>query len=113
MNTTVYGIPNCDTVKKARAWLVDRGVDHTFVDFRATPVAPARVAAWVQALGAGALKNTSGGSYRSLPADKGTWDDATWTQRFAQDPMLIKRPVIEREGVAVLAGFKDPAALGL
>lgn len=113
MNIAVYGIPNCGTVQKARKWLVDRGIEHTFVDFRADPVEAARIEAWVRALGASALKNTSGGSYRALPADKATWDDATWATHFAADPMLIKRPVIERDGVAVLAGFRNPDALGL
>ena len=113
----VYGIPNCGTVKKARAWLTARGVEHVFHDFRASPV-PDKAAPWVQALGAKALKNTSGGSYRALPADKADWDDARWAVELAADPMLIKRPVIERDGVAVLAGFrgKDEAiseALGL
>ena len=106
MALTVYGIPNCGTVKKARAWLSERGADHAFVDFRKAPVARERVERWVEALGAKALRNTSGGSYRALPAEKKTWDDATWVEHFAADPMLIKRPVIERDGVAVQAGFR-------
>ena len=103
---TVYGIPNCGTVKKARAWLDSRGVVHSFVDFRATPPSGDQVASWVAALGARAMRNTSGGSYRSLPPEKSEWDDARWTQAFQADPMLIKRPIIEREGVAVQVGFR-------
>jgi len=106
MALTVYGIPNCGTVKKARTWLEGRGVAHDFVDFRAHPVAPERVAAWVAALGAKALKNTSGGSYRALPEGKKQWTDAQWAEAMAADPMLIKRPVIERDGAAVKAGFR-------
>ena len=103
---TVYGIPSCGTVKKARAWLDARGVAHTFHDFRADPVASETVEAWVRALGSKALRNTSGGSYRALPDAKDTWSDAEWVRAFAGDPMLIKRPVITRDGVAVLAGFR-------
>lgn len=103
---TVYGIPSCDTVRKARRWLDDQGLPHTFVDFRAAPVAPERVHAWVEALGAKALRNTSGQAYRALPDDKKGWSDTRWAEAFAADPMLIKRPVIERDGVAVQAGFR-------
>lgn len=102
----VYGIPNCDTVKRARKWLTARGVEHQFVDFRKNPVGGERTAAWVDALGPKALKNTSGGSYRGLPPDKKTWDEGQWKTAMAADPMLIKRPVIERDGVAVIAGFR-------
>ena len=106
MALTVYGIPNCGTVKKARAWLDARDVAHAFHDFRTAPVAAERVKAWVAALGAKALKNTSGGSYRALPEDKKTWSDAQWAEAMAADPMLIKRPVIERDGAVVQAGFR-------
>ena len=103
---TVYGIPNCSTVKKARKWLDARGVAHAFVDFRKHPPARARVATWVAALGSKALKNTSGGSYRALGPAKDDWNDDAWADAFANDPMLVKRPVIERDEVAVLAGFR-------
>lgn len=103
---TVYGIPNCGTVKKARSWLDARGAAHTFVDFRATAPDRRQVEAWVSALGARAMRNTSGGSYRALPEDKQDWDDARWTDAFTADPMLIKRPVIERNGSAVQVGFR-------
>ena len=108
---TVYGIPSCGTVKKARAWLEGRGVSHTFVDFRESPVGREHVERWVDALGARALKNTSGQAYRALPDDKADWDDATWTERFADDPMLVKRPVIEVDGRPVMAGFRSPEPL--
>ncbi|MCB9678722.1 MAG: Spx/MgsR family RNA polymerase-binding regulatory protein [Alphaproteobacteria bacterium] len=110
-NVTVYGIPNCDTVKKARAWLESRGVAHVFVDFRAHPVGEARVARWVEALGSAALRNTSGQAYRALPDAKTGWSDAEWAKRFAADPMLVKRPVIEVRGEPVMAGFRKADAL--
>ena len=103
---TVYGIPNCGTVKKARAWLDTRDVSHTFVDFRATPPSTEQVAAWVAALGARPMRNTSGGSYRALPAEKSEWGDERWIEEFHADPMLIKRPIIERDGTALQVGFR-------
>ena len=106
MQITVFGIPSCGSVKKARTWLDARGVAHTFVDFRNDPRSTEQIEAWVGALGSKALRNTSGGSYRALPADKKDWSDARWVQAFAADPMLIKRPVIEVDGVAVKAGFR-------
>lgn len=113
MNITLYGIPSCGTVKKARSWLDERGIEHTFVDFRTDPVGRERIEAWVSTLGAKALRNTSGRSYRGLPDEKKDWDDATWVDRFAADAMLIKRPVVEKDGVAVMAGFRKPGDLGV
>ncbi len=107
---TVYGIPSCGTVKKALAWLTSEGVPHHFVDFRSTPPSPEQVARWTAALGAQAMRNTSGGSYRALGAEKDGWDDATWTGAFAADPMLIRRPVIEQDGAPVLVGFRGTDA---
>ncbi|TVQ94665.1 MAG: Spx/MgsR family RNA polymerase-binding regulatory protein [Deltaproteobacteria bacterium] len=106
MSLTLYGIPTCGTVKKARKWLHDRGVDHTFVDFREHPPSQAKVDAWVQAFGAKAMRNTSGGAYRALGDEKKTWDDTRWSRAFASDPMLIKRPIIERDGAPTRVGFR-------
>lgn len=111
MSITVYGIPNCGTVKKARAWLDEQGLPHRFRDFRADPVSAEQIAGWVATLGSKALRNTSGGSYRALPDDKQGWSEVRWAEAFAADPMLIKRPVIERDGEAVAAGFRKPEAL--
>lgn len=110
-NVTVYGIANCDTVKKARGWLDERGVAHEFVDFRRHPVPAPRVADWVERLGSKALRNTSGRSYRALPVEKSDWTEEQWATQFSEDPMLIKRPVIEVDGEPVIAGFRDPSAL--
>jgi len=107
---TLYGIPNCGTVKKAKKWLDDRDVPYEWVDFRKQPVSSERVAAWVDSLGSRPLRNTSGGSYRALPDDRTSWDDDTWASKFAADPMLLKRPVIERDGVAIQAGFRGTDA---
>lgn len=107
---TVYGIPSCGTVKKALAWLAERGADVRFVDFRATPPTRAQVEAWVAAFGPGPMRNTSGGAFRALGPEKDGWDAARWTEAFHEDPMLIRRPVIERDGRPVQVGFRGTDA---
>lgn len=111
MSIVVWGIPSCGTVKKARAALQGAGLAFTDRDLREAPPTAADVARFVAAVGVKALKNTSGGSYRALAAEKDTWTDAEWTAAFARDPMLIKRPVIERDGVVVTVGWKNDDAL--
>ena len=110
MALTVYGIPTCDTVRKARAWLDRRGAAHGWVDIRATPPSEDRVARWVAAFGVKALQNTSGGSFRALGPKRESWSDARWIAAFASDPMLLKRPIIERNGEPALVGFNFPEA---
>jgi arsenate reductase len=111
MRLVVWGIPNCGTVKKARAWLDERGHAHTFVDLRQTPPSSATITAWVKTFGVPSMKNTSGGSYRALPADKDTWSDERWVQAFAADPMLVRRPVVERDGQPLQVGWRSPPSL--
>ncbi len=106
----VCGIPSCSTVKKARAWLTAHHAVHTFVDLRQTPPNLATVQRWAAVFGVQAMKNTSGGAYRALPEAKAAFTDTHWMTLFVRDPMLIKRPVIERgtdtEPVPVLVGFR-------
>lgn len=115
---TVYGIPSCGTVKKALAWLDARGAAHRFVDLRATPPTRAQVDTWVAAFGALPMRNTSGGAFRALGPEKEGWDAGAWAAAFAADPMLVRRPVIERDTQPVMCGFRGTdaeiaAALGL
>jgi len=102
---TVYGIPSCGTVKKARAALAEAGRAYTFVDLREAPPPRARIEAWVAKFGARAMRNTSGGSYRALGPEKEGWSDARWTEAFVADAMLLKRPVVERDGAPVIVGW--------
>jgi arsenate reductase len=110
MSIVVWGIPACGTVKKARTWLHEQGHAHTFVDLRQSPPSAATIATWVRAFGVPALKNTSGGSYRALPADRDTWSDERWVQAFVADPMLVRRPVVEKDGQPVQVGWRTPPA---
>ena len=106
MRYRVYGISSCDTVRKACKWFDTHGIAYERVDLRKTPPTEERVAGWVEILGSRAMRNTSGGSYRALPADKKDWSDDAWLAAFVRDPMLLKRPIIERDGVAVGVGFR-------
>ena len=106
MTYRVYGISSCDTVRKACKWLAGKGLEVERVDFRKTPPTEKQVACWVEQFGSKALRNTSGGAYRSLPPEKTQWSEQAWIEAFSSDPMLIKRPVIERDGQAVQVGFR-------
>lgn len=102
----VYGIPNCDTVKKARAWLVAQAIDHRFHDVRKDGLDAARLDGWAAALGWEALLNRAGTTFRKLPdAAKADLDAARAVALMLAEPAMIKRPVVEYAG-GVMVGFK-------
>ena len=110
MTTTLYGIPNCDTVKKARTWLQDHGIDFTFHDFKKQGLAPEVVTTWLQDLDWTTLVNRKGTTWRNLPDErKATIVDAdSATALMLENPSVIKRPVVHGAGL-VTVGF-SPAA---
>lgn len=111
MSLHFYGIPNCDTVKKARAWLDGRGIGYTFHDYKKEAADPAKLAVWSDAVGWEALLNRRGTTFRALgEVDKADIDRAKAIRLMQAHPSLIKRPVVEYEG-GVLVGF-DPEAWG-
>ena len=112
MSTIVYGIPNCDTVKKARTWLSEQGVEYTFHDYKKQGVPAERLAAWVAAVGWEPLVNRQGTTWRKLDdATKASVVDAASAQALMlAQASVIKRPVIERDGVVVLVGFAPDKA---
>ena len=105
--TTVYGIRNCDTVKKARAWLDGRGIAYGFHDYKTSGVDEARLRRWVGQVGWERLLNRSGTTFRTLPDSEkeGIDEDKAVTLMLAQ-PSMIRRPVLEAGG-ELLVGF-DP-----
>jgi Spx/MgsR family transcriptional regulator len=107
---TVYGIPNCDTVKKARAWLTDQGLAHTFHDFKKAGVPADRLQAWETAVGWQKLLNRQGTTWRKLDASTqlAVTDARTAMALMTSLPSLVKRPVVEWTS-AITVGF-DPAA---
>ena len=105
---TLHGIPNCDTVKKARAWLECHGVDYRFRDFKKDPPTAAELARWADALGWEVLLNRRGTTFRALSeAEKADIDKAKALKLMAAHPSLIKRPVMDN-GRKVTVGFSDP-----
>lgn len=106
MSLKVYGIPNCGTCKKAIAWLQDQNITYKFIDTKTQPPTPTMISKWVADLTARPMRNTSGLSYRALGEEKKEWSDAQWIDAFAGDAMLLKRPLFEKDGEAVMVGFR-------
>ena len=104
---TVYGIPNCDTVKKARAWLTEEGLPHTFHDFKKQGVPAVKLSVWASAVGWDKLLNRQGTTWRKLDA---ATQASTNTPQGAQalvlaNPSIIKRPVVQWPQGDVTVGF--------
>lgn len=106
ISTTIYGIKNCTTVKKARAWLDAHGVDYAFHDFKAAGVDRRMLEAWCKQLGWQVLLNRAGTTFRKLPeGDKAVADAASAMTLMLQQPSIIKRPVLDHKG-RLTVGFK-------
>ena len=103
--TIVYGIKNCDTMKKAFAWLDAHGVPYDFHDYKKTGIELAKLKAWSKQAGWEVLLNTRGTSWRKLsPAQQADMTQGKALDLMVENPSLIKRPVLE-EGSGVLVGF--------
>ena len=109
MAIVIFGIPNCDTVKKARAWLDARGTVYAFHDYKKAGVDEACLRRWVAALGWETVLNRAGTTFRKLPeADRVDLDADKAIALMLVQPSMIKRPILEGDGV-LLAGFKPDA----
>ena len=105
--TTLYGIPNCDTVKKARRWLDAQGIAYAFHDYKKAGADPDRLATWIDRAGVDAVLNRRGTTFRKLSeADKADIDAAKAVTLLHDSPSMIKRPIVEHDG-ALLVGFKE------
>lgn len=103
---TLYGIPTCDTVKKARTWLDQNGVEHAFHDYKKAGIDEARLRAWVGAHGWETVLNRAGTTFRALPDEAKTGLDADKAVALMlAQPSMIKRPVLDL-GERTLVGFK-------
>ncbi len=104
---TVYGIPNCDTVKKARTWLAEHGVDHSFHDFKKQGVPTDHLDRWLKAAGWDTVINRKGTTWRQLDETTraGVSDVASARVVALANPSLIKRPVVEWADGAITVGF--------
>ena len=109
MAITMYGIKNCDTIKKARDWLADHGRDYDFHDYKASGIDRGRLQGWVDKLGWEVLLNRAGTTFKKLPdADKAGIDAAKAITLMEAQPSMIKRPVLDVDG-ELLVGFKPDA----
>ena len=104
---TLYGIPNCDTVKKARAWLTAQGLEHVFHDFKKQGVPEAALDRWLAAVGWESLVNRKGTTWRGLDdASRASAQNAAGArQLMLAHASVIKRPVVEWDNGAVTVGF--------
>jgi len=109
MPVLLYGIPNCDTVKKARTWLDGRGVGYGFHDYKKVGIDAASLRRWTDALGWETVLNRAGTTFRALPdADKADLDQCKAIALMLAQPSMIKRPIVEGDG-KLIAGFKPDA----
>ena len=106
MAVTIYGIKNCDTMKKARAWLDKHGVEYRFHDYKTAGIEKARLEKWIAKAGWETLLNRAGTTFRKLPdADKDNFTEKKAITLMLAQPSMIKRPVLEA-GTKLLVGFK-------
>ncbi|MBN8972547.1 MAG: ArsC family reductase [Rhizobiales bacterium] len=111
MSVTIYGIKNCDTMKKARAWLDAHGVTYHFHDYKQDGIDKARLAGWVGKVGWETLLNRAGTTFRKLSeADKADLDERRAVALMLAQPSLIKPPVLDKAGKLPL-GFKPDVYL--
>ncbi len=108
MSIAFYGIPNCDTVKKARKWLEAEGIEYVFHDYKKEGADPAKLEKWIAAKGVDVVLNKRGTTFRKLSdAEKAEADNAAGAVKLlAANPSMIKRPVVEHGG-GLLVGFKE------
>jgi arsenate reductase (glutaredoxin) len=108
MTITLYGIPNCDTVKKARSWLDAKGIAYGFHDYKKAGADAEKLATWCKAAGWETVLNRAGTTFKKLPdTDKAGLDEAKAIRLMLDQPSMIKRPVVEHSA-GLLVGFKAP-----
>lgn len=105
----LYGIPNCGTVKKARTWLETHGVTYEFHDFKKQGVTHAMLSGWLKQIGWQKLLKKTGPTWGKLPDEvkASIKDDASALKLMLEQPNVIKRPVLERNGKVLATGFNE------
>ena len=107
MSVTIYGIRNCDTMKRARAWLDKNGVEYSFHDYKTAGIEREWLERWCGKVGCEALLNRGGTTFRKLPdKDKNALDGAKAVALMLAQPSMIRRPVLDLGGGKLLVGFK-------
>ncbi|MBX5065886.1 ArsC family reductase [Rhizobium lentis] len=112
MDVTIYGIKNCDTMKKARSWLEEHDVAYEFHDYKALGIDRAHLEAWIDRAGLDTVLNRAGTTFRKLPeAEREGLSREKAIALMLEQPSMIKRPVLEAEG-KLLIGFKPEIYAG-
>jgi arsenate reductase len=109
MKTTVYGIPNCNTVQKARTWLDEQGIEYTFHDFKKSSITAEKLNSWCAVFGWENVLNKKGTTWRKLSAEQqlAVKDQKTAVALLMENTSAIKRPVVEQDDRPVLLGFQE------
>lgn len=103
---TLYGIRNCDTMKKARNWLGEQGIEHAFHDYKSQGIDESLLKRWADSVGWETLLNRAGTTFRKLPeSEKAGIDEAKAIALMLEQPSMIKRPVLDKGG-DLIVGFK-------
>ncbi|MBC2884509.1 ArsC family reductase [Ochrobactrum sp. CM-21-5] len=106
MSVTIYGIKNCDTMKKARTWLDDQGIDHAFHDYKKEGLDGETLDGFLKHIPWEQLLNRAGTTFRKLPEEvRQTVDAAKARELMLAQPSMVKRPVLEKDG-KLTVGFK-------
>lgn len=106
MGVTIYGIKNCDTMKKARAWLDKRHIAYVFHDYKTSGIDPQLLKRWTKTVGWETLLNRAGTTFRKLPdKDRVTLTESKAVALMLKQPSMIKRPVLELGGNKIIVGF--------
>ncbi|MFH0934304.1 MAG: ArsC family reductase [Pseudomonadota bacterium] len=105
----LYGIPNCDTVKKARVWLDGHGIEYEFCDFKKQGVTELQLANWLKQVGWQRLLKKTGPTWGKLPQEvkDSIRDDASALALMLEKPNVIKRPVLVQNGKVLATGFNE------
>ena len=98
--TIIYGIPNCDSVKKARQWLSNNGIDYEFVDVRENTPSKSHIDGWIATLGAAPLVNKRSTTWKNMDSEaRDNAENGDTCAVLLANPTLIKRPVLEHNGI--------------
>lgn len=105
----IYGIPNCGSVKRARTWLEERGVDYQFHDYKKEGVTKTKLTNWCKQVGWEVLVNKKGTTWRSLSEEvqRAVTNQSAAIALMSEQHSVIKRPVIEKDGTVIVVGFDE------